>query len=465
VRPDEVRTELWARKEASEHLLAFTQYTFPGFEVAAHHHIIADALEAVERGDLKRVILTAPPRHTKSELASKRFPAWYLGRNPTKQLITASYADDLASDWGRAVRGIVVSQEYKNVFSMDLAVDSRAAGRWNTDCGGTYIATGVGGPITGRGGDVLLLDDYVKNRMEADSETYRESAWRWFTSTFYTRLQPGGAIIILATRWHEDDIIGRCLEQEHEHWHLIELPAINEAGVALWPEWFPLETLEQIKSTIGPRDWQALYMQNPRPESGIYFSRNWFKRYELAPEHLSVYITHDFAVTEDGGDYSEIAVWGIDPEENIFALDWWHGQKTLDVTIDALIDLAFKHRPRTVFGESGVIRRAVEPFLSKCKQERGCYFVEEWINRSGDKQAMAQAIRARCSMGKVHFPKNDWAERVINQCVSFPAGKHDDAVDACALLGLALDKTQKAQVAMPYRSRWKGRRKRSAWTR
>ncbi len=444
----QVRQELEQRQAAKDSLLAFTAYTHRDWQTGKHHKTICEHLEAVERGDIRRLIITAPPRHTKSELASRRFPAWYMGRNPNKQIITATYAAEFAGDFGRDVRNIVASEKYQNVFSTKLAADARAAGRWNTSQGGIYVATGVGGPITGRGADIALLDDYLKNRQDADSERHRETTWKWFTSTFYTRLMPGGAVVIIATRWHEDDLIGRCLNQDHEDWQLIELKAIED-GKALWPEWYPLEDLKRIKTTLGSREWESLYQQDPQPETGTYFQREWFRRYDQAPEPLNIYITTDFAVTDGGGDYTEFGVWGTDTEDNLYAIDWWSGQKTADVWVDVLLDLVNKWKPNTVWGEGGVIRRAVEPFLNKRSMERRDYAYFDWITRHADKSAMARSFQARCSMGKVYFPNTPWADRVINQCVGFPAGKHDDAVDVCALIGLALAETHPTYVSKP----------------
>ena len=437
---EEAKLELEARVASVDSLLAFTAYTHPDWQTGEHHKLICDKLEAVERGDLKRLIITAPPRHTKSELASRRFPAWYMGRNPRKQIICTTYGDDLASDFGRDVRDVVNSQEYRNVFDTQLAKDARAAGKWKTNKGGIYVATGIGGPITGRGADIALIDDYVKNRMDADSEAEREKTWRWYTSTLYTRLQPGGSVIILATRWHEDDLIGRCLQQDHEDWELIELKAVTD-DQALWPEWYPMEALNQIKATLPARDWEALYQQDPQPETGTYFERDWFRHYRDLPETFSTYMTTDFAVTDSDGDYTEFGVWGVDSYNNLYCLDWWSGQKTMDVWVDALLDLIDRWKPYTVWGESGVIKNAVEPFLMKRCNERRIYTCFEWITRKADKAAMARSFQGRCSMGKVYFPKVDWAERVVNQCVGFPGAKHDDCVDVCALMGLALDHT------------------------
>ena len=417
--------------------MAFTEYTHPSWESGAHHARICDALEAVERGEINRLMITAPPRHTKSELASRRFPAWYLGRNPDKQVIGCSYNGDLATDIGRSVRNIVGEPEFRNVFTTEIAADSHAADRWQTTKGGVYIGAGVRGTVVGRGAHIGIIDDPLKNREEAESERIRESIWNWYTSTFYTRLMPGGAVVVVMTRWHDDDLGGRLLQQPG--WTLLEMPAIS-GGEALWPEWYPLPTLREIESTIGPRDWSALYMQRPQADEGDYFKREWFRRYDTAPKHLNVYLTFDIAVSDDASaDWSELGVWGIDPEGDIYALDWWRGQSLLDETVDAMIDLIKRWKPLMVVGEKGVIRKAMEPFLLRRMREKGAHCRFEWLTRTADKPAMARGFQARASMGTVHFPMANWADEVLNQLIRFPAGVHDDAVDACAHLGMALD--------------------------
>jgi len=445
--------ELLSRRRARSSLIEFTQYTKPDFEAGKHHRIIADALESVERGECDRLMIFAPPRHTKSELASRRFPAWYLGRHPEKQLICATYSGDFALDFGRDVRGIVASEEYARLFpGVMLASDSRAANRWHTTHGGASVYVGVGGPLTGRGADVALIDDPFKNREEADSETRRETVWRWYTSTLRTRLMPGGAIVLILTRWHDDDLAGRLLERQPGQWKVVELPALANEGTpnehALWPEWYDVAALKRIKSDIGPRDWSALYQQRPQPEEGTYFQRDWFRWYETKPQALNIYICSDYAVTDGGGDYTEHGVFGLDPDGNVFVLDWWSGQATADVWIDALLDLVKQYKPLAVFGESGPIRRAIEPFLIRRSRERETFARFEWINRTGDKAAMARGFQARAASGKVYLLKsNDSQQELLRQLLTFPAGKHDDKVDVCALLGMALDDAHPAIVA------------------
>ena len=381
-----------------------------------------------------------PPRHGKSELASRRFPAWYMGRNPDKQIIAASYNSDLASDFGREVRNIIRTNEFSRLFNVKLAEDSRAAGRWNTDAGGAYVAAGVGTAVTGRGAHILLIDDPVKDREEAESELRRETIWNWYTSTAYTRLMPGGAVILIQTRWHEDDLGGRLLEAENnggDKWVKVNLPAIKD-GQALWPERYNVDALKRIKAAIGPRDFEALYQQNPTPDDGTFFLRDWFKRHDDAPAKGHIYITSDYAVTEDGGDWTAHLVWNYH-EDTLTLIDGWTGQTSADVWIEELLRLFKQHRPLCYFGEAGVIVKAVKPMLTRRMNELRVFARTEWIPSISDKPTRARAFQARAAMGKVSLPKTDLGEKVLNQLLSFPAGKHDDLVDTCALMGMVID--------------------------
>lgn len=438
----EAATELLARRKARRGLLEFTQYTNPAYRAAPHHRLIADKLEAVARGEIKRLMICMPPRHGKSELASRRFPAWCLGQRPELQIIAASYSGDLATDFGREVRNIVASPDFANLFPVELAPDSKASNRWHTDKGGMYVAAGVGTAITGRGADILLIDDPFKDRKEADSELQRKTVWDWYTSTAYTRLMPGGAVILINTRWHDDDLSGRLLfEQESggDKWELLSLPAIAN-DVALWPEWYPLDKLEQIRSVLPARDWNALYQQEPIPDEGDYFKSAWFADYDELPDRLSVYGASDYAVTDSGGDFTEHGVFGVDFNKNLYVLDWWRGQTTSDVWIERKCDLIVKHTPQCWFGESGTIRRAIEPFMMSRMSQRNAMCRVEWLPSVNDKPTRARSIQAMASMGKVFFPKNAaWKGDVLGQLLRFPAGKHDDAVDVFSLIGRGLE--------------------------
>lgn len=421
----------------------------PNFQSGEHHQQIAEALEEVERGECLRLMIFAPPRHTKSELGSRRFPAWYLGKNPDKQIIAATYGHDLASDFGRDVRGIVNSQEYEKLFDTRLRADSKSANRWHTNGDGVYISTGVGGAITGRGAHIALIDDPFKNREDADSQIMRDKVWKWYTSTFYTRLMPGGAIVIILTRWHEDDLAGRLLEEEKkggDKWKVINLQAIKSEGTdheeALWPEWYNLDYLKQTKHVIGPRDWSALYQQNPTPDEGVFFSRDDFNWYDKLPDHLTFYGGGDYAVTKNNGDFTELGVFGVAPNDNIYVADWWGAQEKTDVIIEAQLDLILKWNICMWGAETGVIRKAIEPFLEVRMRKRRAFTILEWIPTvANNKEAGARTFQALASSGLIYLPIGEqWAEDLVNQLVSFPAGVFDDKVDACTNFARMINK-------------------------
>lgn len=442
----EIRAE-----KARRGLLAFTEYTNPAYIAARHHGLIASKLEAVERGEIDRLMIFMPPRHGKSELASKRFPAWCLGRKPRRQIIAASYNSDLANDFGRNVRNIVAEPEFRQVFpEVSLAPDSAAANRMNTNRGGTYVAAGVGTAVTGRGADIALIDDPFKDREEADSERRRELVWDWYRSTLFTRLMPGGSIVLIQTRWHEDDLAGRLLEaqgrkDEGGQWDVLELPAINADGEALWPEWYDIEALGRIRATIGPREWSALYQQQPQPDEGTFFKREWFKEHDKPKKRvagLHYYGTSDYAVTDGGGDYTVHTVWGIDPSGDVYRIEQWKGQTASDIWIEQKLDMVEKYKPLAWFGEGGVIQKAVEPMLRRRMRERKVHCRLEWLPSVADKPTRARSFQAMAATGRVHMePEADLSEYLV-----FPAGKYDDEVDTASLIGRAIDQAHPAVV-------------------
>jgi len=395
-----------------------------------------------------------PPRHGKSELASKRFPAWCLGRNPTRQIIAASYNSDLANDFGRNVRNIVAEPEFGQVFpGVALAADSQAANRMNTNHGGAYVAAGVGTAVTGRGAHIALIDDPFKDREEADSERRRNTVWDWYRSTLYTRLMPGGAIVLIQTRWHEDDLAGRLLEQEPDQWQVLELPAVSDTGQALWPEWYDKPALDRIKDTIGPREWSALYQQKPQPDEGTFFRREWFQTWGKLPA-LRYYGTSDYAVTDGGGDYTVHRLWGIASDGDVYRVDGWRGQTTSDQWIEAKLDLIAKYKPLAWFGEGGVIQKAIEPMLRRRMRERNVHCRLEWLSSVSDKPTRARSFQAMAATQRVFFePGADLSEFLV-----FPAGKHDDDVDTASLIGRVIDQAHpaivRAQQEKPPRDRW-----------
>lgn len=390
-----------------------------------------------------------PPRHGKSELASRKFPAYCLGRNPHWEVIAASYNSDLANDFGRDVRDVVNSSESQKLFpALTLRQDSRAMDRWHTVSGGAYRAVGVGTAATGRGADLFLIDDPFKDRAEADSETTRDRVWSWYRSTAYTRLSPDGRVVLIQTRWHQDDLAGRLLEAEQtggDKWTVLDLPAIDQ-GRALWPERFNAERLDAIRRNIGPREWSALYQQRPSPDEGTFFQRDWFRRHTEKPPHLRIYASSDYAVTEDGGDWTVHRVWGVDQDFNIYLLDGWRGQTTADVWMERQIDLIEKWRPLAWFGEAGVIAKTIEPMLIRRLRERKQRCRLEWLPSIADKPTRARGFQARAAMKQVSLPTGVEGDAVLDEYLRFPAGKHDDDVDCASLIGRALDEMHPAIV-------------------
>ncbi|MEN6305438.1 MAG: phage terminase large subunit, partial [Armatimonadia bacterium] len=343
------------------------------------------------------------------------------------------------------------------LFPVALADDSKAANRWHTSKGGGYVAAGVGTAITGRGAKILLIDDPFKDRQEADSDLNRQRVKDWYTSTAYTRLMPGGAVIVIQTRWHDDDLAGWLLaEQERggDQWEVLCLPAIDGEGQALWPEWYPIERLREIQAVLPARDWNALYQQNPIPDDGDYFKADWLPEYDVLPANLTYYGASDYAVTDGGGDYTEHGVFGVDPNGNIYVADWWYGQTTSDVWIEAKCDLVAKHKPACWFGEAGPIRRAVEPFMVRRMMERNAICRVEWLASIADKEARARGIQGLASMGKVWLPKHAaWKGHLLTQMLRFPAGKHDDAVDVLSLVGRGIEHITPTTTSAPLKYR------------
>jgi len=396
-------------------------------------------------------MLLVPPRHGKSELASIRLPAWFLGRQPHKQFLSVSATEGLASDFGRAVRNTIASPEYRAVFDTRLAEDSQAKGKWHTSEGGIYYSLGIGGSVLGRGGDCILIDDPYASMADALSELTRKNVWDWYTGTAYNRLMPGGSIVVINHRMHEDDLCGRLLAQQAaggDKWEVVELPAINEAGEALWPDAYPLPALERIRKNSQARFWSALYQQRPAPDEGDYFKADWLRPYEKAPDAktMRVYGGSDYAVTSDGGDWTCHAVIGIDPEGRMYLLDLWRKQAASDVWIEAFCDLVIQHKPLGWAEEQGQIRSGVGPFLDRRQRERRAYVFREQFPTRGDKAVRAQSIRGRMALEGLYVPINaPWYADLRSELLSFPAGKHDDQVDALGLIGQLLDKMTSGQ--------------------
>lgn len=450
---------------AFSRLISYAAYQWPGYRDAAHHRLIARHLEAVERGDITRLMITMPPRHGKSMLASEFFPAWYLGRNPDHYVVTATYAQELADDFGRKVKNQIEDTAYAAIFpGVGLADDSKSAKRFHIEGQqggyehslsqrGAFYAVGVGGPLTGRGAHLLLIDDPVKNREDAESEVIRKKTKDWYTSTAYTRLMPGGRIVVIQTRWHEDDLSG-WLQAEHSHegWVVLDLPAIDDAGNALWPQQYDVAALSKIKQAIGPRDWSALYQQRPSPETGDYFKREWIHTVEHLPprETMLIYGGSDYAVTADGGDFTVHGLVGLDPEGNPWLLDIWRRQASSDVWVDAFCDLVLKWKPVGWAEETGQIKSGVGPFLVKRMMEKAAYVARQQFATRGDKAVRAQSIRGLIATRGLRVHKDaPFLADLISEMMSFPVGVHDDQVDMLGLIGQLIDRMSNGNKPKP----------------
>ncbi len=393
-----------------------------------------------------------PPGAAKSTYASILYAPWHLAQFPEDCIIAASHTQELAEKWGRRVRNLI--SEHGLVLGLELAADSQAAGRWETAIGGEYFAAGVGGAIAGRRADLVVIDDPVRSREDADSELIRDKTWDWYKSDLYTRLKPNGRIVLIQTRWHEDDLAGRLLADMAtggDQWDVISLPALAEAddplgrtvGQPLWPEWEDVDELARKRRAVGPRDWSALYQQRPAPEDGDYFKTEWLKPYEKVParETMRVYGGSDYAVTADGGDYTVHAVVGLDPEGRMYLLDLWRGQTASDKWIESFCDLVREWKPIGWAEEQGQIKSGVGPFLERRQREREAYVAREGFPTRGDKAVRAQSIRGRMAIEGLYVPTNaPWYPDFRSELLSFPAGKHDDQVDALGLIGQLLDR-------------------------
>jgi predicted phage terminase large subunit-like protein len=406
-------------------------------------------LEAVERGDIKRLMIFSPPRHGKSELVSRRFPAWYLGRHPGRQFISASYGADLAGDFGRDVRNIVASPEFRALFpNGGLAEDSTARNRWHTNQGGSYVAAGVGTAITGRGADILNIDDPVKDREAAESAVVREATWNWFTSTAYTRLMPGGAIVLTMTRWHQDDLAGRLLAEQAaggDRWEVLSLPAVDDDGGALWPDAYNAETLQRIRAAIGERDWAALYMQSPRPVEGAIFKVEQIGILDAAPAGYGQLVrAWDLASTRATGtrdpDWTAGLLLKRLPDKRVVILDVVRLRGGPDEVERALLQTAQRdgHGVRISLPQDpGQAGRAQVAYITR--QLQG--FRVEASPESGDKLTRAMPIASQANVGNLSMVRAGWNRAFLDELAAFPSGSHDDQVDALSRAFTALGKS------------------------
>lgn len=395
------------------------------------------------------------PTHN-SEIASRRFIPWFLGRDPYRQTIFTTYAADFAEDFGRKVREIIETPAYRQVFPrVSLKAKSKAADRMETEAGGMAVFIGVGGPATGRGADFFLIDDPFKNREEAESLTHRNKVWDWLTSVAYTRLMPNGRMLLICTRWHPDDAAGRIFntdfipKRESAKWKRLDLPAIiEESGEderALWPTRYPLEVLKSTRDFIGERDWNALYQQRPTPPEGAFFKQEMIFTYgeDEMPRNFRPYITGDLALgTKKTNDETCVCKWMLDENDTLFLHpDIFWDRKSADDSVERIIDMMVTFNPMATWWEKGQIDRAVGPFFRKRMVERKVYAWLTALPVKNDKAFRAASIRGRMALGMVKFPRfASWWPRAKEQLLKFTGndGDADDFVDACSLIGQAL---------------------------
>ncbi len=422
---------------ARRNLIQFSILTMKNYAPNWHHRELARKLEAVERGEINRLMVFMPPRHGKSELVSVRFPAWYLGRNPMKRVVGTSYSAELAQKFGRQARDILKDERYQKCFPKTrLKEDSKAANRWDIDNGGGYQAVGVGGSVTGFGGDLIMIDDPVKNMEEAMSETYRERVKEWYRSTLYTRLEKDGAIVLTLTRWHEDDLAGWLLEEMKnggDQWDILMLPAIAEEdeehrkqGEPLWAEKYNLKSLNKMKVAIGSRVWNALYQQRPAPDSGTIFHREWWRFYEVLPQCDTYFQSWDFTFKDsDSSDFVVGQVWGVKGADR-YLIDQFRERMDFVASVRAMRNMTEKYPKATAkYVEDKANGSAIISYL---KSEIDGIIA---VNPYGSKTSRAFAVSPIIEAGNVYLKRGaKFSEELIEEATVFPNGKNDDMVDA-----------------------------------
>lgn len=431
-------------------LIAYAVAQWGGYAAALHHRMIANALERIANGTLKRLIINMPPRHGKSMLASEFFPAWYLGLHPEHQVMHASYSQELVDAFGRKVRNQLRDDLYHVLFpGTVLSDDSQAANKFNTVSGGSYFAVGVGGSATGRGAHLLLIDDPVKDRVDADSERMRQMNKDWYTAVAYTRLMPGGAIVLIQTRWNEDDLAGWVLrEQKHEGWEVLNLPAWDNdenPTTALWPEAFPLERLRQIRETLPPRDWQALYMQRPRAGTGAEFKRGWLNHYSSV-SHGPMYrvmLVDPANMKRENNDFTSIWIVGLGEDENYYVLDIVRDRLNLTERTEAVFRLHRKWKPGQVRYERYGMMADVEHIKAEMDKRSYRFSITE-VGGNTKKEDRIRRLVPLFQQGRVWMPQQlsyttldgktlDLVHHFIEEeFLSFPVGRHDDMLDGLA---------------------------------
>ena len=431
--------ELHERDEYQGNFLKFVKHVWPSFIAGNHHRIFAEKLEKVARGELKRLIVNMPPRHTKSEFASYLFPAWVMGQKPETKIIQATHTAELAVGFGRKVKNLIDSEVYRDVFpELALAKDAKASGRWSTDKGGEYYAVAVGGALAGRGANLCIIDDPVSEQ-DALSPTALDNIYEWYTSGPRQRLQPGGAIIIVMTRWSIRDLTAKVLQKQAEggadKWEVVEFPAIfPDTDKVLWPEFWSREELDGVRASIPVAKWNAQYLQNPTAEEGAIVKRDWWNVWDSDEPPTCSYIiqSYDTAFTKsERSDYSAITTWGVfhpddGDEAAIILLDAEKGRWEFPELKDAALRLYGEYEPDLVLIE----QKASGTPLTQDLRKMGIPVSGFTPGRGADKFSRMNACAPVFESGMVYAPEARWAEEVIEECAAFPNGEHDDLADS-----------------------------------
>jgi predicted phage terminase large subunit-like protein len=442
-------SELKSRKLCQNNFLAFVREVWPTFIAGRHHAKMANAFERVARGECKRLIINMPPRHTKSEFASYLLPAWFLGKYPHKKVIQCSHTAELAVGFGRKVRNLVDTEAYHDIFpDLQLSADSKAAGRWNTSKMGDYFAIGVNGAVTGKGADLLIVDDPHSEQEAALAEVnpdIYDKTYEWYTSGPRQRLQPGGSIIIVMTRWSKRDLTGQILKdalanESIGEWEVIEFPAILPSDKPLWPEFWELDELLKVKRDVPNSKWMAQYQQNPVSESAAIIKREWWKTWEreTPPQCDFVLQSWDTAFEKtQRADYSAQTTWGVfyHPDDNgvdqanIILLNGARDRVEFPTLKQWAIDEYKEWDPDSVIIEK---KASGAPLIYEMRA-MGIPVQEFTPTRGNDKISRLNAVADIFASGRVWAPATRWAEEVIDEVAEFPAGSHDDYVDTVSM--------------------------------
>ena len=432
------------KEGAREYFMDFVRMSWPAFIGGRHHSIMAKAFERVASGELKRLIINMPPRHTKSEFASYLLPAWFLGRYPEKKIIQTAHTAELSVGFGRKVRNLVDSSDYKKIFpSIALRADSKAAGRWSTNKGGEYFAIGVGGAVTGKGADLLIIDDPHSEQegQSADAGVF-DKVHEWYTSGPRQRLQPGGAIVVVMTRWHKRDLTGQILKSSlqragTDEWEVIEFPALMPSGDPLWPEFWPKPELEALREELPSPKWNAQYQQNPTSEEGALVKRDWWREWEKDRPPPCEFINQSWDTAflkTQRADYSACTTWGVFywPDDtgmeqpNIILLDAYKERLEFPELKKTAFEMWTDWQPDAFIVEA---KAAGTPLIFELRA-MGIPVSEYTPSRGNDKIARVNAVADLFASGMVWAPRIRFAEEVIEEFASFPAGEHDDLVDS-----------------------------------